>query len=534
MAFNQHNNMASRINERIPFSFSNEKEQDPLIFISEFKEYVRLFEIQENQAKLLFKYSLKNEAKQWLQTLSSELSLGEIIERFENRFFRGNRQLTAIKQLYSARLGITESLRAFLDRMFILGQKANIGEETLVCICIKSLPGDLSQYLQMPEQQITWEILTTKCSNYLNWNHAESAHEINQIKTENLIENNEKVINAMKVKKFTKSSTSKVKCYFCGKQGHFMKDCWVMKNLAAKGKTARVNEVVKEEKRGEIQKGHEKFDSINELNYICLLNEDSLPYLYCTYNGKSLKVLIDTGSEVNLINKKMVKEYHIKPAKILLKGAGNQNIKCIGKIKNLKLNVGNESLEDTFFVVEGLKQSAIVGYNLLKKSKVKLNLSKRTLEINEKTSLEYHKIETGNAIPVVTPMYRIGNNLEKLVEKKIIEYLTRGIIRESKSPWRSPIIPIKKSENEIRLCVNYQKLNAITKKDNYPIPNVLDVFDNIGRAKFITLLDSCSAFHNIDIHPRDIEKMHLHANLEFMNLPKCRLVLQTVRQLFKE
>ena len=59
----------------------------------------------------------------------------------------------------------------------------------------------------------------------------------------------------------------------------------------------------------------------------------------------------------------------------------------------------------------------------------------------------------------------------------------KGIVKPSVSPWASPVVLVPKKDGTTRFCVNYRCLNAITKKDLYPLPRIEDILDTIGRAK---------------------------------------------------
>ena len=82
-------------------------------------------------------------------------------------------------------------------------------------------------------------------------------------------------------------------------------------------------------------------------------------------------------------------------------------------------------------------------------------------EIGE-TNLHTHTIHTGDAKPVSSPPYRQTPKMRAELENQFEEMERHGIIEESTSPWYSPVLIVRKPNNEWRFCVDYQKLNAVT------------------------------------------------------------------------
>ena len=62
--------------------------------------------------------------------------------------------------------------------------------------------------------------------------------------------------------------------------------------------------------------------------------------------------------------------------------------------------------------------------------------------------------------------------------------LNKGVIRHSKSPWSSPILLKNKKDGSIRFCVDFRKVNKLTKRDVYPLPMIDDCLNLLGGAKY--------------------------------------------------
>ena len=85
----------------------------------------------------------------------------------------------------------------------------------------------------------------------------------------------------------------------------------------------------------------------------------------------------------------------------------------------------------------------------------------------------------------------------KVLRGYLDENLKKGFIRESKSPAGYPILFAPKKDGSLRLCVDYRKLNDITIKNRYPLPNIGELQDRLGRAKIFTKLDLRGAYNLI-------------------------------------
>ena len=76
-----------------------------------------------------------------------------------------------------------------------------------------------------------------------------------------------------------------------------------------------------------------------------------------------------------------------------------------------------------------------------------------------------------------------------MLQQEVEKMLQTGVIQLSVSSWASPVIMVPKKDNSVRVCVNFRKLNNISKFDTYPMPRAEKVFEQIGQAEIISTLD---------------------------------------------
>ncbi len=123
-----------------------------------------------------------------------------------------------------------------------------------------------------------------------------------------------------------------------------------------------------------------------------------------------------------------------------------------------------------------------------------------------RTSVVQHRIDTGDAPPIKQRAYPIPQAQKALVKEHIDHMLEMGVIEPSVSPWASPIVIVKKHDGTDRFCVDFRKVNAVTKRDVYPLPVINEILELLGNATLFTSLDLMSGFWQVEIQPQDQEK----------------------------
>ena len=117
---------------------------------------------------------------------------------------------------------------------------------------------------------------------------------------------------------------------------------------------------------------------------------------------------------------------------------------------------------------------------------------------------EMHLVE--GAKPSYEPLRKMSDEDLRTLKAFIDEYLAKGFIRESTSPWGAPVLFVPKPGGKKRMCVDWRKLNAMTKKDRYALPLADELRDRIQGAKIFTQLDLQGAYNLVRIKAREEEK----------------------------
>jgi len=115
------------------------------------------------------------------------------------------------------------------------------------------------------------------------------------------------------------------------------------------------------------------------------------------------------------------------------------------------------------------------------------------------------KIELISDEPVYRRPYRMSQADRNKVQEIVDDLERNGIIRDSTSPYASPVVLVRKKNGETRLAIDYRGLNKITKRINYPLPIIDDQIDQlVNRTTFISL-DLKSGFYQIPMHSESVK-----------------------------
>ncbi|MES2216505.1 MAG: RNase H-like domain-containing protein [Patescibacteria group bacterium] len=117
-----------------------------------------------------------------------------------------------------------------------------------------------------------------------------------------------------------------------------------------------------------------------------------------------------------------------------------------------------------------------------------------------------YTIDTGDATPIRQRPYRHSFKERMEIQRQVEEMISAGIVEPSQSAWSSPVVLVPKKTGDIRLCVDFRKLNLVTKKDTYPLSRIEDILDATRQANVFTCLDLRQGYNQFSVSTQDRDK----------------------------
>ena len=107
-----------------------------------------------------------------------------------------------------------------------------------------------------------------------------------------------------------------------------------------------------------------------------------------------------------------------------------------------------------------------------------------------------------DTVPAARRAYRLGDKKREAMMTQMRELIDKGWVTPSASPWAAPILFVPKDDGtKLRMCIDFRDLNALTKKDAFPLPRLDILLHKADKAKIFSKIDLASGFHQIEVHP---------------------------------
>lgn len=124
-------------------------------------------------------------------------------------------------------------------------------------------------------------------------------------------------------------------------------------------------------------------------------------------------------------------------------------------------------------------------------------------EVGEPTPFSEHRIDTGDHPPIAVPPYRVTPARKEVMRAELDKMLAEDVIEECESAWSAPCVLVPKPNGTYRFCVDYRKLNAVTKTDSYPMPRIDELLQSTNGGCVMSSLDLRSGYWQVQTLEQD-------------------------------
>ena len=124
--------------------------------------------------------------------------------------------------------------------------------------------------------------------------------------------------------------------------------------------------------------------------------------------------------------------------------------------------------------------------------------------------------------PISIPPYRMAPVELRELKAQLEELLSKGFIRPSISPWGALVLFVKKKDGSLRLCIDYRQMNRVTIRNQYPLPRIDELFDQLQGSRVYSKIDLNSGYHQLRVQKSDVPKTAFrtrYGHYEFLVIP---------------
>lgn len=293
-----------------------------------------------------------------------------------------------------------------------------------------------------------------------------------------------------------KCPAKNIKCHLCSRIGHYKICCPDRRNDRSNAREPPPKQIKRENLHMNRVESSEP--------------ESSSALLAFVVGGVKIKMLVDSGSPANIVTAATFEHLKRSGAAILNEKSGEQNSMYTGyasdapisfsRIFEVEIKVpGEETGIFSYIFVAPRGQTNILSHSTafaLGVIKIGYNIN----AVTEKKTEAKIKVDK-NVKPMCQPLRRLPVAMEAEVESQIQKLLEQGIIEPVDEPaeWVSPLVPVRKHNGQLRLCIDLRAVNKAILPDNFPMSHIEEALATIGRAEVFSTVDLESAYYLLEL-----------------------------------
>nr|GEY63154.1 reverse transcriptase domain-containing protein [Tanacetum cinerariifolium] len=244
-------------------------------------------------------------------------------------------------------------------------------------------------------------------------------------------------------------------------------------------------------------------------------------------NNLYASILFDTGADRSFVSTAFSSQVAITTTTLDhyydVELANGRKIRLNSILRGCTLNFLNHPFNIDLMPVELGSFDAIIDMDWLVKYHAVIVCVEKIVRIpwgNEILIVHGDGSNQGNKTPRAP--YRLAPSEMKELSEQLQELSDKGFIRPSSSPWGAPILFIKKKYGSFRMCIDYRELNKLTAKNQYPLPQIDDLFDQLQGSSVYSKIDLRSGYHQLRVREQNVPKTAFrtqYGHYEFQVMP---------------
>ncbi|GBL95635.1 Retrovirus-related Pol polyprotein from transposon 412 [Araneus ventricosus] len=197
----------------------------------------------------------------------------------------------------------------------------------------------------------------------------------------------------------------------------------------------------------------------------------------------------------------MLKPYHQRAENInLLYLEDNLKLEDEEDMPNLELD--HDASEWSKFISDIKQNSKLSQLQRVKLEELLCKYSNTFSNNPGRTDLAEHDIELESDRPIVAKPYRMSPRQTGILKTEVKKMIELKIVEPGESDFTSPLILVEVPGKDARPCIDYRRLNKVTRAQYFPLPNIEELIEKVSAAKYISVLDLTRGYWQIPLSPR--------------------------------